>query len=50
MPAAASLSPPFAACGLGSRIAATTRATSALIKASAQGGVLPWWLQGSSET
>ena len=36
--------------GFGSRIAQTTRATPAATSASAQGGVRPWWLQGSSVT
>ena len=31
-------------------MAATTRVTPALISASAQGPVLPWWLQGSRVT
>ncbi len=51
MPAAASRASPCpATSGLGSRIAATTRATPAAINASAQGGVRPKWLQGSSVT
>ena len=51
MPAAANLARPLpATCGLGSFMAATTRLTPALIKASAQGGVFPKWLQGSSVT
>src|SRR6185295_14442025 len=50
MPAAASASPPCAACGLGSRSAATTRATLASMSAPAHGGVRPWWLQGSKFT
>ncbi|MNP61140.1 hypothetical protein D3C76_1562940 [compost metagenome] len=36
--------------GLGSTMAATTRVTPALISASAQGGVRPWWEQGSRVT
>jgi len=36
--------------GLGSWTANTTRAMRASIKALAQGGVRPWWLQGSSVT
>ena len=51
MPAAASLAMPCpATSGFGSAIAATTRATPASISASAQGGVRPKWLQGSSVT
>ena len=34
--------------GLGSPIATTTRFTFAATSASTQGGVRPWWLQGSS--
>ncbi len=36
--------------GSGSSSAVTTRATPALISDSAQGGVLPWWAQGSNVT
>ena len=43
-------SAPFFEPGLGSRIAATTRDTPALIRACAHGGVFPWWLQGSRVT
>ena len=50
MPAACSASPPCAAFGLGSRIAATTRLTFAFFSASTQGGVRPWWLHGSRLT
>ena len=51
MPASVQHAPALpATSGLGSRIAATTRATPASISASAQGGVRPWWLQGSSVT
>ena len=50
MPAARSRSAPRAASGLGSAIAATTRATRAAITASVHGGVRPVWLQGSSVT
>ena len=50
MPAASSAAPPPAACGFGSRIAATTRFTLAFFSASTQGGVRPWWLQGSRFT
>ncbi len=50
MPAAARRSPPPLAAGFGSRIAATTRAIFLLIKASAHGGVRPWWPQGSRFT
>jgi hypothetical protein len=39
-----------ATSGLGSAMAATTRATPARMSASAQGGVRPKWLQGSSVT
>jgi hypothetical protein len=50
-PAAASfLKPSPATRGFGSCIAATTRATPAPMRASAQGGVRPKWLQGSSVT
>jgi hypothetical protein len=50
MPAASSFFPPPAPCGFGSSIAATTRDTSARIRASAQGGVRPVCAQGSSVT
>ena len=51
MPAARIRATPApATCGFGSATATTTRATPALISASQQGGVRPWWLQGSSET
>ena len=36
--------------GVGVAVAHTTRAMPAAISASAQGGLRPWWLQGSSET
>ncbi|MNN32954.1 hypothetical protein D3C81_1466910 [compost metagenome] len=51
MPASARRRRPCpATCGLGSCMAATTRATPACTSASAHGGVRPWWLQGSSVT
>ena len=51
MPASRSFRSPLPATwGFGSCIAATTRATFAAIKASAHGGVRPWWLQGSRDT
>jgi hypothetical protein len=51
MPAAANRARPCpATSGFGSRIATTARATPAAIRASAQGGVRPKWLQGSSVT
>ncbi len=51
MPAAASRSNPAPSTfGNGSRIAATTRDTPAATSASAQGGVLPVWAQGSRVT
>ena len=51
MPAAASMASPLpATCGLGSETAATTRETPAAIRAWAQGGVRPWWAQGSRVT
>ncbi len=51
MPAARSLAMPCpATSGFGSSIAATTRASPASTSASAQGGVRPWWLHGSSVT
>ena len=51
MPASVSMDmPPPATSGLGSLIAATTRATPAWISASAHGGVRPWCEQGSSVT
>ncbi|MNP27816.1 hypothetical protein D3C76_1207450 [compost metagenome] len=51
MPASAMRCRPLpATCGLGSCIAATTRATPASISALAQGGVRPKWLHGSSVT
>jgi hypothetical protein len=51
MPAAARRARPCPATrGFGSGIATTTRATPAAISASAQGGVRPKWLQGSSVT
>ena len=51
MPAAASRARPRpATSGLGSVMAATTSATPAATRASAQGGVRPWWLQGSRVT
>ena len=42
--------PPPATAGNGSRAAITTRLMPAAITASVQGGVLPWWQQGSSVT
>ena len=51
MPAARSRAWPCpATSGSGSSIADTTRATPAAISASAQGGVLPTWVHGSSVT
>ena len=48
-PAACSRSSPVPATFVsGSRTAITTRATPASISASVHGGVLPWWLHGSS--
>ena len=42
---------PFPAVrGSGSAVAITARATPAASNASQQGGVCPWWAQGSSET
>ena len=49
-PAARSRAAPCAAAGFGSGIAATTRTTPAARIASTHGGVLPWWLHGSSVT
>src|SRR5438309_2287750 len=46
-PRARSTAAPPRACGSGSGIAATTRATPAARIASVQGGVLPWWAHGS---
>ena len=48
--ARSSASPPPATWGNGSAMAATTRATPAASKARVQGGVLPWWQQGSNVT
>mmetsp|Transcript_31883 Transcript_31883/g.92342 ORF Transcript_31883/g.92342 Transcript_31883/m.92342 type:complete len:206 (+) Transcript_31883:375-992(+) len=42
--------PPPLTRGLGSTTPATTRATPAARSASQHGGVLPWWLHGSSDT
>ena len=51
MPAAAMRRwPSPATCGLGSSSADTTRAMPAAMMASAQGGVRPWWEQGSKVT
>ena len=51
IPAARSRSMPApATLGFGSTLEQTTRATPAAIKASAQGGVRPVWLHGSSVT
>ena len=50
IPAARNRSAPPEATGFGSRIATTTRATPAATSASTHGGVLPWWLHGSSVT
>lgn len=51
MPAARSAAaPPPETFGFGSREPMTTRATFAAMRASVQGGVRPWWQQGSSVT
>ncbi len=49
-PAARSCSSPPAASGFGSWVATTTRRIPAATMAGTQGGVFPWWTQGSRVT